>query len=62
MRYEAKYLERLASVYVDQYELHGHEAAQAWFKEFLNKELRRRVRPLITKEVLRRSKESKNDI
>lgn len=59
MRYEAKYLERLASVYVDHYDLDGHEAAQDWFTEFLPRELRDLVRPYITLEVQRRQREER---
>lgn len=61
MRYEVKYLERLASVYMDQYDLFGYEAAQEWFKGFLTDDLQDLIRPYITEEVQRRPKENKND-
>lgn len=60
MEYEVKYLRRLASVYMDKYDVHGHEVAKTWFKTFLNDELRKLIRPYITEEVQRRAKDKQD--
>jgi hypothetical protein len=53
--YEVKYLERLATVYLDKYEQHGFPAAKAWYDGFLNDDLREAIKPYVEKEVTRRS-------
>lgn len=55
-KYEAKYINRLASVYITKYEKEGHEMAKAWYNGLLKpRGLRLLVRKEITQELLTRS-------
>ncbi len=54
MKWEVKYLERLASVYLDKYDKDGYESAQLWFNGFLNDDLREAIKPYVEKEVKKR--------
>lgn len=47
IEYHHKYLEHLARRYLSIYGKYGYDEAKKWFDEFLTKELRVRVKPII---------------
>lgn len=58
IEYHEKYLKRLANVYLDIYDMHGHEAAAAWHTRTLegDPELKGRLHGVIKSEAPRRGK------
>jgi hypothetical protein len=54
VRYEVKYLERLAKVYLDKYEKSGYAEAKSWYDGFLCDDIRAIISPYVEREVARR--------
>lgn len=59
MKYEEKYLERLAEVYIDRFNRHGGKSARQWYQDFLDDELRVLVKPHIATKIAEHNKENK---
>lgn len=58
-KWDRKYLERLAEVYLEKYSVLGYKEAKKWYSEFLTTELRKLVHPIIVEKV--ETKQGKSD-
>ncbi len=59
-KYESKYLERLAAVYLDHYNVHGYAVAKAWYKSFLTEGLQKEIKPYVEAIIAKQPKNPDN--